>query len=294
MAFNWPVFWTRAFTALIFVTVMAAGFLYNEWSFFLLVAVIHFGCWFEYQKLISKIYSINIEPLLYTGFMLLGFHIVLLFTQQLSIAGYNMKGSFSLPFLIAGIVLIIAGIFRQKLVVLKALLALGLGLLYISLSLAMFIHLRMSDYPLIKNGATLWGKGNGFYFPIIIILAIWINDTMAYLVGSAIGKTPFSKISPKKTLEGTLGGMILCVAAITLILKPFFDWSMLLGISFLVAIFGTIGDLVESKIKRTAGVKDSGSIMPGHGGFLDRFDSLLIASPAVFLFIMVINYFIKS
>lgn len=294
MAFNWPVFWTRAFTALIFVAVMAAGFLYNEWSFFLLVAVIHFGCWFEYQKLISKIYSINIEPLLYTGFMLMGFHIVLLFTQQLSIAGYNMKGSFSLPFLIAGIVLIIAGIFRQKVVVLKALLALGLGLLYISLSLAMFIHLRMSDYPLIKNGATLWGEGNGFYFPIIIILAIWINDTMAYLVGSAIGKTPFSKISPKKTLEGTLGGMILCVAAITLILNPFFLWSILLGISFLVAIFGTIGDLVESKIKRTAGVKDSGSIMPGHGGFLDRFDSLLIASPAVFLFIMVINYFIKS
>jgi len=105
-------------------------------------------------------------------------------------------------------------------------------------------------------------------------------------VGSFIGKTPFSRISPKKTWEGTAGGAILCIATMTLLgwaLGVFRvrDWLI---ISTLVAVFGVIGDLFESKLKRMAGVKDSGSIMPGHGGFLDRFDSLLFASVFVWLF----------
>lgn len=126
--------------------------------------------------------------------------------------------------------------------------------------------------------------------PIAIIFSIWINDTMAYIVGSLIGKTPFSKISPKKTWEGTAGGAILCVVVIAL-LGAFIpiaqtvavkDWII---IGALGAIFGTLGDLFESKLKRMAGVKDSGNFMPGHGGFLDRFDSLLFAAPAVWMFL---------
>ncbi|RYD79158.1 MAG: DUF92 domain-containing protein [Sphingobacteriales bacterium] len=126
--------------------------------------------------------------------------------------------------------------------------------------------------------------------PIAIIFSIWINDTMAYIVGSLIGKTPFSKISPKKTWEGTGGGAILCVIVIAL-LGSFIpaaktvstkDWII---IAALCAVFGTLGDLFESKLKRMAGVKDSGSFMPGHGGFLDRFDSLLLAAPTVWLYV---------
>jgi len=126
--------------------------------------------------------------------------------------------------------------------------------------------------------------------PCAIIFSIWINDTMAYLVGSLIGKTPFSKISPKKTWEGTGGGAILCVGFIALLAsvisaaKPIAigHW---VAIAALCAIFGTLGDLLESKIKRMANVKDSGHFMPGHGGFLDRFDSLLIATPAVWIYV---------
>ena len=126
--------------------------------------------------------------------------------------------------------------------------------------------------------------------PIAIIFSIWINDTMAYIVGSLIGKTPFSKISPKKTWEGTAGGAVLCVIVIALLgaLIPAAKeiavkhWIAIAAIS---AIFGTIGDLFESKLKRMAGVKDSGSFMPGHGGFLDRFDSLLFAAPAVWVYV---------
>ena len=165
-----------------------------------------------------------------------------------------------------------------------------MGVLYISLSLGLLLHLRLSeDIKVLTGGEFLLNQSNGFYIPILIIVAIWINDTMAYLVGSAIGRTPFSKISPKKTLEGTLGGMLLCVLAMVFILKPWFEWRILLGISIIVAIFGTVGDLLESKIKRMAGVKDSGRIMPGHGGFLDRFDSLLIAVPVVWIFLQVMK-----
>ena len=139
----------------------------------------------------------------------------------------------------------------------------------------------------------------GKYYPVLpclIIFSIWINDTMAYLVGSFIGKTPFSKISPKKTWEGTIGGAILCVAIIALYTILFdanheFTLKFNMTISLVCAVFGTIGDLLESKLKRMANIKDSGSLMPGHGGFLDRFDSLLIAVPAVCLYIVILFLF---
>ena len=123
-------------------------------------------------------------------------------------------------------------------------------------------------------------------FPCMIIFSIWINDTMAYIVGSFIGKTPFSKISPKKTWEGTAGGAVLCVAVIALISWLLnFNVEHFTIIAAICATFGTLGDLLESKLKRMAQVKDSGSLMPGHGGFLDRFDSLLIATPFVWLYV---------
>ena len=121
----------------------------------------------------------------------------------------------------------------------------------------------------------------------MIIGSIWINDTMAYIVGSLIGKTPLSRISPKKTREGTLGGIILAIGVMGLLgwwlrdepavaLFPPIVWMIVAAIA---SITGTFGDLLESKLKRMAGVKDSGHIMPGHGGFLDRFDSLLDRDP---------------
>jgi phosphatidate cytidylyltransferase len=131
--------------------------------------------------------------------------------------------------------------------------------------------------------------------PCAILFSIWINDTSAYLVGSFIGKTPFSKISPKKTWEGTIGGALLCIVIIVLLGKFIptaqkIDVNHWIAIASLCAVFGTIGDLIESKLKRTANIKDSGHFMPGHGGFLDRFDSLLIATPFVWGYI---HFFIK-
>lgn len=135
-----------------------------------------------------------------------------------------------------------------------------------------------------------------FYDPVLpslILFSIWINDTMAYMTGSWFGKTPFSPISPKKTWEGTIGGAILCIATMTIIAwfytKMIF-WVDMLVISALCAVFGTLGDLYESKLKRMAGVKDSGNILPGHGGMLDRFDSLLFAVPPVWIYVHLFMY----
>lgn len=290
MAFNWKTFWTRALTALIFVAVMMAGLLYNEWSFLLLITLIHFGCWREYLKLIEKIFGGSFHVYVKLGFCLTGYHLLLLCCGSLQLSGYTLSSSFSLPFLLAGLVLLATGMFQQRLH-LKAFGAAALGLVYISLSWALLLLLRYTtDINIMKDAAQ--ASRSGFFIPVLLIVAIWINDTCAYLVGSMIGRTPFSKISPKKTVEGTVGGMLLCVAAITLVLQFWFQWQALLAVSLIAAVAGTAGDLLESKLKRMAGVKDSGRIMPGHGGFMDRFDSLLVTIPFVWLFFAILSWFL--
>ena len=111
---------------------------------------------------------------------------------------------------------------------------------------------------------------------------------MAYIVGSFIGKTPLSKISPKKTWEGTIGGIVLAII-VSFVFSGFEMGTIETVIITMIAVIaGTFGDLLESKLKRLAGVKDSGSLMPGHGGFLDRFDSLLLAVPFVWLYVQLL------
>ena len=162
-----------------------------------------------------------------------------------------------------------------------------LGLAYITLPCLLMADLR-------SEGNLLRGEFNftesGIIIPCSIVFSIWINDTMAYIVGSLIGKTPFSSISPKKTWEGTIGGAVICILLIASLgyyipLARVVDWKDWLTISAICAIFGTAGDLLESKLKRLAGIKDSGSFMPGHGGFLDRFDSLLLAATFVWIYL---------
>jgi phosphatidate cytidylyltransferase len=141
------------------------------------------------------------------------------------------------------------------------------------------------------------------YNPKIIIglfILIWTNDTFAYIVGKSMGKHKlFEKISPKKTIEGFFGGLIFAIFAGYLIsmylIKPsaqFSDKSILIWmiIAAIVGVVGTIGDLIESKFKRIAGVKDSGKIMPGHGGVLDRLDSVIFVAPFIFLFYKILYY----
>jgi phosphatidate cytidylyltransferase len=141
------------------------------------------------------------------------------------------------------------------------------------------------------------------YNPKIIIglfIIIWTNDTFAFIVGKSIGKNKLlERISPKKTIEGFLGGVVFSVLAGYLLskyyIKPSREYSdtsitIWVIIALIVGIMGTIGDLIESKFKRIAGVKDSGIIMPGHGGILDRLDSVIFVAPIIFLFYQILYY----
>lgn len=122
---------------------------------------------------------------------------------------------------------------------------------------------------------------------------IWVNDSFAYLVGKNFGKQKlFEKISPKKTVEGFLGGVFFsCIASYFIAtVSNTLNFTYWLLLSIIIAVFGTLGDLIESKFKRQAKVKDSGTIMPGHGGLLDRLDSIIFASPFIYLFLRIIDY----
>ncbi|WKW47361.1 phosphatidate cytidylyltransferase [Myroides sp. JBRI-B21084] len=130
----------------------------------------------------------------------------------------------------------------------------------------------------------------GQYTPVLLLsifIMIWCNDTFAYICGKLLGKHKlYEKISPKKTIEGFIGGLLFTqLAAYLLFIYTKLDLSLTfwLLIGLVISFIGTIGDLVESKYKRLAGVKDSGAIMPGHGGILDRLDSILFAAPFLFL-----------
>jgi phosphatidate cytidylyltransferase len=136
-------------------------------------------------------------------------------------------------------------------------------------------------------------KGYNPKIIISIFILIWTNDTFAYIVGKSIGRTKLlERISPKKTIEGFAGGVIFAVITSYFISKYYIEGSTYIWmiIALIVGIFGTIGDLIESKFKRVAGVKDSGKIMPGHGGILDRLDSVIFVAPIIYLFYQILNY----
>ncbi len=131
-------------------------------------------------------------------------------------------------------------------------------------------------------------KSNEFAKMLImgIFVLIWINDSFAYLVGKSIGRTKlFTRVSPKKTVEGVIGGLVFTLIGTYFLAKfePILSLYQWLILAVVVVFFGTLGDLVESKMKRDAGVKDSGAILPGHGGLLDRLDSLIFAAPFAYL-----------
>ena len=144
---------------------------------------------------------------------------------------------------------------------------------------------------------------DGRFMPELIVavfILVWSNDTFAYLVGKNFGKHKLlERISPKKTIEGFIGGMLGALLAGYIIFKVLEHYSRLDALEYplwmwivmalIVAIFGTIGDLIQSKFKRQAGVKDSGIIMPGHGGLYDRLDSIIYASPFVYAFLLIVD-----
>ena len=285
MAFNFSVFKVRAASAVVFALIMVSGLLWSERSFFQLFVIIQIGCLYEYQKLMRLIFPnyVNVTAVHKWGVLAMGTGIMLAHSSTTLIIGNMVLQKIGMP--IVGLVLV--GILASELINKKfnaknwAITI--LGLLYISFSLSLF-------FPLRAYLAHTFLGDFGYAVPMVLIVSIWVNDTMAYIVGSFIGRTPLSSISPNKTWEGTIAGVILSVLLVTKVMGlyvPIQEKTIFL-ISLVASVTGTFGDLLESKLKRLAGVKDSGSMMPGHGGFLDRFDSILLATPFVWLLLQIL------
>jgi phosphatidate cytidylyltransferase len=145
------------------------------------------------------------------------------------------------------------------------------------------------------------GPGTGYspVVPVTLFIFLWCNDVGAYCTGCTIGRHKlFERISPKKTWEGSIGGAVLTMIAAFLLHRFLPDWYGFMpvwawiGMALVVVLFGTWGDLIESLMKREMGIKDSGKILPGHGGMLDRFDSALLAIPATVVYLSLIGFYI--
>ncbi|NLM97343.1 MAG: phosphatidate cytidylyltransferase [Halanaerobiaceae bacterium] len=152
-----------------------------------------------------------------------------------------------------------------------------LGLIYICGGLAFLILLRnFSAEPFDKTNA-IW----------LVLLTTWATDTGAFFIGNRFGKTKFTEISPKKSLEGVFGGIVSAILIVSIfsLIKGFFSLGMIIYAVF-AALFAVLGDLFESCLKRSAGIKDSGNLIPGHGGVLDRLDSLFFTAPFTYLFLI--------
>jgi len=131
---------------------------------------------------------------------------------------------------------------------------------------------------------------NGGLIIITILITLWMTDSAAYFVGSSIGKHKlFPRVSPNKSWEGAIAGFVfalITLVVLKILLLDFLNWVDIIAFGVIIGIFGQVGDLIESLIKRDAGVKDSSNIIPGHGGIFDRFDSLLFSAPIIYLYLL--------
>lgn len=272
MALDVKTFFTRLGSAVVFSAIMLTGLLWNEWAFMGLFFVINFLCLREYTFLLEEIFGQPYTRIEKANFIFMGLSCyVLLCVLPMNSCETSLVQAFR-PYLFFALGLFLGAL--QMFVLIKKshhakYLLTGIG--YISVSFGLLVQLRYQSLLL----------------PLALVLMIWMNDTLAYLCGSFFGKRKFfPSISPKKTLEGTIGGALFTflLAYVWYSLSPVFELRDWLILALIASVVGTAGDLVESKLKRMAGVKDSGSMMPGHGGALDRFDSLLLAGPVAFLY----------
>ncbi|HMO34055.1 MAG TPA: phosphatidate cytidylyltransferase [Lacibacter sp.] len=290
-------------SALLYAAIMLTGLLWSHWSFLLLFTIIHIGCWWEYQQLMGRVDESyrQINPFHRYGIIVAGWGLMLVFAGYWKLGAELTLDGVGMILLLVGLVAVfLCEVLLSRQLLVRHLVISVLGLLYISLSWGLLLNIRSGAMWMPHNGtdtfanlSSLLARINGYVVPVILIGSIWINDTMAYIVGSLLGKTPLSPVSPKKTWEGTIGGVVLAVAimwGLGALSHSSASWIWA-SVGAIAAVAGTVGDLLESKLKRMAGVKDSGAVLPGHGGFLDRFDSMLLAVPFVWVYLKLVTLF---
>lgn len=273
----------RALTGAVFVACVIGSVLLGAYAFFALFAFVSAGCVFEYCRLVNKDKKRVSVCLSVFGALLLN---VAVFASvvQWAVA----------PLLVAAYLLYVLVVFARELFLQAG--EVGQVRYFLTSQVAVAF-----PFALLSISANVFAGSFSKELLLLLFAVIWINDTFAYLTGIFLGRHRMAeRISPKKSWEGFVGGLLFsigaCVVASFLLKNqlPFFalyPWHVWALMAVVIVAFGTMGDFLESLLKRRVAVKDSGNLLPGHGGLLDRFDSLLMASPALYVFIEIVNYF---
>ena len=276
----------RTLTGIVFVAVLVGGTLFSPVSYTLLFALVTALTTWEFSTIVNKYAGASVNRLIntvaamYIFFAFAGF-----------CANYVPSRAF-IPYLVSVIYLLVSELYLQKFDPLKNWAYAFASQVYVALAFSPLNVLAFRYDPM--TNATHFEP----VLPLSIFLFLWTSDTGAYCCGSLLHKVfpakLFERISPNKSWVGSIGGGVLCLVTATLLWHfapghlTLAEW---LGLGITVCVFGTWGDLVESLFKRQLGIKDSGHILPGHGGMLDRFDSALLAIPAAVLYLYTLTSF---
>ena len=272
----------RAITGLIFVAVLIGCIIGSPLSFGLLFSIISAMATAEFCNLMNKHEGVCVNR----NICVLGS--VSLFLCFFYYGMNPAQTGIFIPYLIITIYLMVSELYLKKKHPLNSLAYAMLSQIYVGLPFALLNVLAFHS--------NAWDSVSEYQFilPLSIFAFNWINDTGAYCTGMLLGKHPlFKRISPKKSWEGSIGGAVFSIAGAFALAYffPIMSTAAWVGMGLTVVVFGTWGDLTESLMKRHLGIKDSGNILPGHGGMLDRFDSAIMAIPAAVVYLYLISLF---
>ncbi|MBQ8554019.1 MAG: phosphatidate cytidylyltransferase [Alistipes sp.] len=269
----------RTLSGAVMLIVLLGSILLSQWSFALLMAVIAIGGMWEFYRLAEKAGYAPMKILgVFTGLVIFSINLSLMFFFDTEADG---AGTMLIIAALGSLILLvplmcICELYRKSATPIANIASSLMGALYVALPMSLLLVIPML-------------LGNGVWNPWIVlfyVFIIWANDVFAYLFGITLGRHRlFERISPKKSWEGFFGGLAGAVAmgyVAALILEA--STAAWMGLALVAALSGVFGDLVESLMKRSVDVKDSGNIIPGHGGWLDRFDALILSAPFVFVY----------
>ncbi len=265
----------RTLTGLLIVGTLITGILLHPVSFFLLFLFVTIATLKEFYSLFTK--NTDIRPQQYIG-TISG---AIIFSLSFFVAGGLLPKKMIYLLVLIPIVFSLVELFRRKQQAFTAISFTFLGIVYVALPFSCINFLIFEEYNFLRFDS---------FLVLSIFILIWTNDTLAYVFGSLLGKHRlFKRISPKKSWEGSIGGGIMTLSGGYVLSLFFTDFQLFqwLIIAFITVVMGTFGDLTESLLKRQLDIKDSGKILPGHGGFLDRFDSFLFVAPMIYVFVQI-------
>lgn len=273
---------TRAVAGTLYILFILLGVLGGRFSFVIIFGSILGLSLFEFYRMMEKDTSHAISKIFNIVMGVVIFFSVFLYLEEISLIALPIS------VLLYLLILISSAIFIKREDILHGIIYSGFGQMYVTMPMSLLLFMSYF-FP-----GEMGGVGYHYAPVLAIFVFIWVNDTAAYFFGSLLGKRKLMEhISPKKTVEGFVAGILFTVIASIIFARIYQDYAVVfwIGSGVVVAIFGTMGDLFESLIKRTSDVKDSGNLIPGHGGILDRIDSLLIAIPAIYLYFTIYSYF---